>query len=687
MNLTSEPAQASAIIFAPHGRDSAVAKQLLREAQIDATICPTAVAFEEAINETTTFAIVTESALRSVDLRRIETSLQQQPAWSDFPFIVLTHHGMRENTAGLIHISERLGNVTFLERPFQPATFVSVARTALKGRQRQFESRARIEELHEGEERLRTALLAGRLGSWELDLVSGILTTTATSKALFGRAPHDPFSYDDLLAGIHPDDRERMQQTVLRTVETGADYAIEYRTVWPDGSIHWAEIHASLVRTGPSGHPRMVGVSSDITERKTSEERLRKLNESLEERVRERTLELDTALAAVLAEVEQRERAEEQLRHAQKMETIGQLTGGVAHDFNNLLTAVMGNLELLRKHLPADPKTERLFNGAMLGAQRGAALTQRLLAFARQQDLKIEPVNLADLIRGATSLIERSAGSQVEIEVDLPTDLPRVLVDANQIELAVINLVVNARDAMPNGGNLIVSVDRNTPPKEVGLPNGEFVRLRVEDNGEGMDAATLKKATDPFFSTKDLGKGTGLGLSMVHGLAVQLNGALRLTSEVGRGTVVELWLPTTTTEADTEQVAPTDAGGEPVDKITILVVDDDELIAMSMVDMLEDVGHDVIEVNSAAGALDVLREDRPIDLMITDFLMPRMNGAQLASAARRIRPNLPILLATGYAELPAKLDIHLPRIAKPYQQDQLLSEITNALKENELRHS
>lgn len=687
MNLTSEPAQASAIIFAPHGRDSAVAKQLLREAQIDATICPTAVAFEEAINETTTFAIVTESALRSVDLRRIETSLQQQPAWSDFPFIVLTHHGMRENTAGLIHISERLGNVTFLERPFQPATFVSVARTALKGRQRQFESRARIEELHEGEERLRTALLAGRLGSWELDLVSGILTTTATSKALFGRAPHDPFSYDDLLAGIHPDDRERMQQTVLRTVETGADYAIEYRTVWPDGSIHWAEIHASLVRTGPSGHPRMVGVSSDITERKTSEERLRKLNESLEERVRERTLELDTALAAVLAEVEQRERAEEQLRHAQKMETIGQLTGGVAHDFNNLLTAVMGNLELLRKHLPADPKTERLFNGAMLGAQRGAALTQRLLAFARQQDLKIEPANLADLIRGATSLIERSAGSQVEIEVDLPTDLPRVLVDANQIELAVINLVVNARDAMPNGGNLIVSVDRNTPPKEVGLPNGEFVRLRVEDNGEGMDAATLKKATDPFFSTKDLGKGTGLGLSMVHGLAVQLNGALRLTSEVGRGTVVELWLPTTTTEADTEQVAPTDAGGEPVDKITILVVDDDELIAMSMVDMLEDVGHDVIEVNSAAGALDVLREDRPIDLMITDFLMPRMNGAQLASAARRIRPNLPILLATGYAELPAKLDIHLPRIAKPYQQDQLLSEITNALKENELRHS
>jgi len=687
VNLTSEPAQASAIIFAPHGRDSAVAKQLLREAQIDATICPTAVAFEEAINETTTFAIVTESALRSVDLRRIETSLQQQPAWSDFPFIVLTHHGMRENTAGLIHISERLGNVTFLERPFQPATFVSVARTALKGRQRQFESRARIEELHEGEERLRTALLAGRLGSWELDLVSGILTTTATSKALFGRAPHDPFSYDDLLAGIHPDDRERMQQTVLRTVETGADYAIEYRTVWPDGSIHWAEIHASLVRTGPSGHPRMVGVSSDITERKTSEERLRKLNESLEERVRERTLELDTALAAVLAEVEQRERAEEQLRHAQKMETIGQLTGGVAHDFNNLLTAVMGNLELLRKHLPADPKTERLFNGAMLGAQRGAALTQRLLAFARQQDLKIEPVNLADLIRGATSLIERSAGSQVEIEVDLPTDLPRVLVDANQIELAVINLVVNARDAMPNGGNLIVSVDRNTPPKEVGLPNGEFVRLRVEDNGEGMDAATLKKATDPFFSTKDLGKGTGLGLSMVHGLAVQLNGALRLTSEVGRGTVVELWLPTTTTEADTEQVAPTDAGGEPVDKITILVVDDDELIAMSMVDMLEDVGHDVIEVNSAAGALDVLREDRPIDLMITDFLMPRMNGAQLASAARRIRPNLPILLATGYAELPAKLDIHLPRIAKPYQQDQLLSEITNALKENELRHS
>jgi signal transduction histidine kinase/CheY-like chemotaxis protein len=455
------------------------------------------------------------------------------------------------------------------------------------------------------------------------------------------------------------------------------DYAIEYRNVWKDGSVHWAEIHARLVRGNPQGSPRLVGVSLDTTDRKTNEERLRRLNESLEERVVARTHELNAAHAAVLAAIEQRERAEEQLRQSQKLETIGQLTGGVAHDFNNLLTAVLGNLELLRKHLPTDAKTDRLFNGAMLGAQRGAALTQRLLAFARQQDLKIEAVNLTDLIRGAANLIERSAGSQIEIQFDLPSDLPMVLVDANQVELAVINLVVNARDAMPKGGSLMIGVNHAPLPREVELSCGDFVCLHVIDNGEGMDAATLKKATEPFFSTKEVGKGTGLGLSMVQGLAVQLKGALRLISEVGHGTTVELWLPTTCSTSEQKDAEPM-VVHEHLDKITILVVDDDELIAMSTVDMLEDFGHDVIEVNSGAKALEVLRGDRAIDLMITDFLMPRMNGAQLAAAARQLRPELPILLATGYAEL-STVDIQLPRIAKPYQQDQLLTGITQVL--------
>jgi CheY-like chemotaxis protein/two-component sensor histidine kinase len=315
----------------------------------------------------------------------------------------------------------------------------------------------------------------------------------------------------------------------------------------------------------------------------------------------------------------------------------------------------------------------------MQGAQRGAALTQRLLAFARQQDLKVEPRNIADLVRGATDLIERSAGGQVELRLDLPVTLPLALMDANQIELAVLNLVVNARDAMPQGGVLSISAEQLEAPAEDDLPAGLYVRLRVSDTGQGMDAETLRKATEPFFSTKEPGKGTGLGLSMVHGLAVQLNGALRLTSQVGRGTTAELWLPATTMAAEQEKSAALEKNGQAMDKMTILVVDDDALIAMSTVDMLEDLGHDVIETNSGASALDILRDGRAVDLLITDYSMPRMNGAQLAAAAREIRPRLPVLLATGYAELPAGSGVDLPRIGKPYQQDQLAAEITKVL--------
>ena len=291
-----------------------------------------------------------------------------------------------------------------------------------------------------------------------------------------------------------------------------------------------------------------MGVSSDITARKASEEALRQLNETLEERVRARTDELERAHAAVLSEIEQRERAERQLLQAQKMEMIGQLTGGVAHDFNNLLMAVLANLELLRKHLPSDQRTFRLIDGALQGVQRGTALTQRLLAFARQQDLQLEPRNLADVIRGMSDLIERAVGAGIEVRMDLPRSVPAALIEANQIELALLNLVVNGRDAMPDGGVLTIAVDQ--VEGTIGdLPQGLYVRLSVIDTGHGMSEETLRKATDPFFSTKELGKGTGLGLSMVHGLALQLGGVLRLTSEEGRGTRAELWLPTTTATA------------------------------------------------------------------------------------------------------------------------------------------
>jgi PAS domain S-box-containing protein len=678
-----DSAKAAALIFAPQGRDASVAESLMREAGIASVISSDIAGFTASLGEGVAFAVLTEEAVRFSDLKAVAAWVTAQPSWSDLPFIVLTQHGGGpERNPAAARLSEILGNVTFLERPFHATTFISVARTALRGRRRQYEARNRIEDLREGEGRLQTALLAGRLGTWELDLSTRELISSDVCKAVFGRGPGDEFGYQALVDGIHPDSRPEMLQAMRHAVSSVHDYAIECRTIWPDGSTHWAELRARLVTDRKNRTRRLVGVTTDITARKHAETDLRSLNETLEERVAERTAELYHAHQTLIDEVAQRERAEEQLRQSQKMEAIGQLTGGVAHDFNNLLMAVLGNLDLLRKHLSSDPKATRLIEGALRGAQRGASLTQRLLAFARRQDLQVEPVDLVALVSGMHDLLERSVGSDVDLEIDLPASLPLAFADGNQVELALLNLAVNARDAMPDGGVLSISLRPVViDARQDDLPAGEYLCLSVRDTGQGMDAETLKKAIDPFFSTKEVGKGTGLGLSMIHGLAVQLNGALRLSSEVGKGTTAELLLPVTMKEvlqmpAAPATVTPT-AGPE---KATILLVDDDALIAMSTVDMLEDLGHAVLEANSGAEALALLESGSEIDLMITDYSMPGMTGGQLAKAALALRPNLPIVLATGYADLPPGAGIDLPRLGKPYTQDQLAVEIAKALK-------
>ena len=545
-----------ALILAPHGRDAAVAAALLQEIGVAATICGGLSEFQRCVNDDAAFALLTEEAVAFADLQSLATLLRAQPLWSDLPLVIMTHHGGGpERNPRARRLSELLGNVTFLERPFHPVTFLSVARTALRSRQRQYEARTRMQELREGEERLR------------------------------------------------------------------------------------------------------------------------RLNETLEERVLARTAELEAAHAAVLAEIAQRERTEARLRQSQKMETLGQLTGGVAHDFNNLLTVVLSSLELLGRYTRHDPRAVRLLKAAMEGAQRGATLTQRLLAFAHRQDLKVEPRNLIDLIRGMAELMGRSVGSAIELAIELPGTLPLVLVDANQIELALLNLVVNARDAMPQGGRLSITVDGVQTAGDDDLAPGHYARVTVADTGHGMDAETLQRATEPFFSTKGVGKGTGLGLSMIHGLTAQLGGTLRLASEPGRGTQVELWLPTTAATVAAAPIAPPEAAGSTAAKATILLVDDDALVAMTTAAMLEDLGHEVIETHSGDHALAVLREGQAIDLLITDYAMPKMNGAQLAKAVRGMRPDLPILLASGFAELPDYRDADVPRISKPFQQDLLAREI------------
>jgi signal transduction histidine kinase/FixJ family two-component response regulator len=675
-----------AVILAPVGHDASVAAALIKEAGYYANICADLAALMHEVEGGAGLAVIADEAIKTADLHDLVRWLNDQPSWSDFPIVLLTHRSGDgpERDPDAARLGQILGNVTFIERPFLPSTLVSIVGSAVRGRRRQYQTRAILEDLTESESLLQTALKAGHLGALELHLPAFELEASDTCKAFFGRQPGEPFSYQDLLAAVDPDDRERRTEVLNRTINTGNDYSIEYRNTWPDGSRHWIDVRARAVRRSDGSIRSLVGVSSDITARKTADierdnllaqlaaERtaLAELTATLELRVEQRTTDL-------MKEVAAREKAQEQLRQAQKMETIGQLTGGVAHDFNNLLMAVMGNLDLLRKRMPADPRLHRLIDGALQGAERGASLTQRLLAFARQQDLRAVPIDLGALIRGMSDLLQRSLGPRVALRLDIPEKLPPARIDANQLELAVLNLAINARDAMPDGGSIDIRLAEYQATSDPALKSGGYLKLSVVDTGTGMTPEILKRAVEPFFSSKPLGKGTGLGLSMVHGLAVQLGGTLQLSSTAGKGTTATLVLPVATSAPEAENTVPS------VPKVNrsavILFVDDDPLIAMSTTEMLEDLGHQVIGANSGLHALDILRSGQPVDLMVTDHVMPGMTGIELAAATRKVRPLLPILLATGYAELPEGAQVDLPRLAKPYHQDQLRDRLDQLL--------
>jgi PAS domain S-box-containing protein len=386
-----------------------------------------------------------------------------------------------------------------------------------------------------------------------------------------------------------------------------------------------------------------------------------------------------------LLDVTDRKRAEEALRQAQKMEAVGQLTGGVAHDFNNLLAVIAGNLELLRKRMPDDPKITRLLDSAIQGTQRGSALTQRMLAFSRRQDLKPELVDVRDLVKGMAELLQRSIGPMVQIETRFPLRLPCAHVDANQLELGLLNLVVNARDAMPDGGMITIAAreERIGPNHASRLLPGEYVCLTVTDTGHGMDEATLTRAMEPFFTTKGVGKGTGLGLSMVHGLAAQSGGRLALKSRIGEGTTAEIWLPAISAKAATpaEPLMREDAVGtkSEIRSLGVLIVDDDALVLQNTAAMLEDLGHRVIEASSAREALEYLERATSVDLVITDQVMPGMTGLQLQQAIKQRWPHLRVILVTGYAELPSDLDCDLVRLNKPFRQHVLAQAIAESI--------
>ncbi|WP_349356534.1 response regulator [Sphingosinicella terrae] len=659
-----------ALVLAPRGRDAAIAAAMLRESGIEADACPSLASLIDELDRGAAFIVVTEEAIATADVRPLAQWIGSQEEWSDLPIILITSRGggLERNPAAVRHL-DLLGNVTFLERPFHPTTLVSLARSALRGRRRQYDARARLIALRDSETRFRTLFDTMDEGFCVIRFVDG---------------PEGPLSdYVHVQANPAYERHAGLRNVVGKSV----------RELVPDEAGGWIELYRNVLVTGepmrferelvatakhlelaafrvePASRREVAVIFQDITERRRAERALRELNDTLERRV-------DAALA-------EREAAIAQLHQAQKLETIGQLTGGVAHDFNNLLTPITGILDLLGKRYRDDPRSARLIAGALESAERAKILVQRLLGFARRQLLTTRPVDLADLIDGMRDLIASSVGSGIELRIVAPDDLPPAMADPSQLELAILNLCVNARDAMPKGGLLTIAAEPVVigPGSELELAPGAYLRLSVVDNGTGMDEATLARAVEPFFSTKELGKGTGLGLSMVHGLAAQLGGTFRLTSVLGRGTRGDLYLRAAEAGSGVARLRPAPQEVEAIgEALTILLVDDEDLVRAGTAEMLRDMGHRVYEATGGVQALALLERNPDIEVLVTDYMMPRMDGAALAETVRERFGHVAVLVVTGYAG--GDLELPFPQLGKPFRQADLAAALRNVLGDN-----
>jgi PAS domain S-box-containing protein len=468
-------------------------------------------------------------------------------------------------------------------------------------------------------------------------------------------------------APVHPDDIGSATEAWQQAVATGQPFTTEYRIRRHDGMFRWHLTRAIPIRGADGAIARWIGTSADIEDQKSSEQALAELNATLEQQVRERTGEL---LAA-----------EETLRQSQKMEAVGQLTGGLAHDFNNLLTGITGSLEMLALRLQQGRLAEldRYLNVAKGAAQRAASLTHRLLAFSRRQTLDPKPTDMNHLVSGMDELIRRTVSPAVTVQVAGAPGLWAVLADQNQLENALLNLCINARDAMPDGGHLIVETGNHvlgeTEAKGLDLQPGAYVSLSVSDTGSGMTEEVIARAFDPFFTTKPIGEGTGLGLSMVYGFARQSGGQARIHSEPGRGTRVILYLPRYVGEEQVFEPAEGAEGAQRGEGETVLVVDDEPSVRLLINEVLQELGYTVLEAENGASGLRILESGRRVDLLVTDVGLPGgMNGRQLADAALVTRPHLKILFITGYAEnavLSRGLATGMHILTKPFSLDTL----------------
>jgi len=469
---------------------------------------------------------------------------------------------------------------------------------------------------------------------------------------------------------IHPDDSARILAESLAGEASLKPFVLEGRYRGGTGEWRWLR-STSQPRWGPHGeHVGFIGAAHDVTDSKRAEATLREINETLERRVAERTADLSAALDRLQSEVGERLRAEEALRQAQKMEAVGQLTGGIAHDFNNLLTPIMGGLEMIAARVD-DPRLKRMAETALESSRRGAKLTSQLLAFSRIQRIHMVPVAVNDVIARMRTLLRHTLGGGIHVETRLDPHAGYGRCDANQLENAVLNLAINARDAMPDGGILTIATGRTRVEDGTELSPGDYVCVTISDTGQGMAPDVAARAIEPFFSTKPLGKGTGLGLAQVYGIAQQAGGTLRIESEAGKGTEVHILLPAAAPPQAREEgrAAPeAEAPEAAASGATILVIDDDDDVRAFLAGSLESLGHEVVSAGSGEEGLICLAECAP-DLVLIDYAMPGMNGAEVARAAREAMPDLPIVFVTGFAEteqLEGALGPDVPVLRKPF---------------------
>ena len=664
------------LILAPRGRDAQVIQKVVRGIA-ESVVYPDLLALLHDLRKDAAGIIVTEEALTGPNLADLLRWCEQQPPWSDLPLIVLATRQTGPRPQGAAAILERLGNVVLMERPVNSETLASAARSALRVRRRQYQAQSLLLEREQSEQKLRElngslerrveertrdldrayealdfALESAGMGSWDLNLLTDTSRRTAQHDRIFGYAkPLRSWGQQTFLDHVLEEERSAVKEAFATAAARGT-LDIECRIRRVDGAIRWI-VAKGRARYGADGQlVRMAGVVMDTTDRRLTEDAL---------------------------------------RQAQKMEAIGQLTGGVAHDFNNLLTVVVGALDLVLRSPGQADRVARFAGVAMTAARRGERLTQQLLAFSRRQVLRPQTVNPSSVLTEFEALAQRAAGDAVTLHFDLAADVALVRVDPAQFEAAVLNLVVNARDAMPEGGTITIRSRNVRPPnkllEECGLMDGAYVVISVSDSGSGIDPQVLLHVFEPFFTTKEVGKGSGLGLSQVYGFTRSAGGDVSVQSQLGQGTTISLFLPQASDQSAHAEhaalqsvAAPNLATGE-----TVLLVEDDEQVLAVAIESLQELCYEVIVARNAREALCEIQTPRRIDVMFSDVVMPGgMSGAQLALEAKRLRPELKVLLTSGYIGDSATykpIDAETEILTKPYRRDELAHKLRAVLDE------